>query len=433
MRAEIERLRQYQQQSQRVLDALASDTNTADIIDQLRNGERLEGISRKLESSPSASTYNQRFPTFNQQSSNTLDDMMSWTPEVTQSSSANGSPIVFEHWIENTPEQTSIETARDHGQQFILGDEATSSDPLKGHGPKYHGTSWTRVTSDGALIEHLLALYFCWEYPIFATVSQEHFMEDFRRGQRRYCSSLLVNALLALACRFSDRPSTRPSPEDRTTAGDAFFAEAQRLFKAETNDHVLTTVQALGVMSIREASCGRIAESSYLSSQSIRLAVEMGLHMENADVNNDDDKTEKQVSAATFWGALSLNEMLSLCTGTLPHLSRHANLPTKPAIIQHVEDAFWAPYTDDGTPLDQIFEQPSNLRSVYKTFCSEVNSKALVSLYNQYIQWYDTIPESLRLGHNYTPAVLFAHLFYHSTTLLLFQPFINLELTTSSS
>lgn len=80
-----------------------------------------------------------------------------------------------------------------------------------------------------------------------------------------------------------------------------------------------------------------------------------------------------------------------------------------------------------GTPLDQHFDQPSNLRSVYKTFCelseivhivlytlyspsSEVNSRTLIAMYNQYIQWYDTIPESLRLGHNFTPSVLFAQL-----------------------
>lgn len=33
---------------------------------------------------------------------------------------------------------------------------------------------WTTVTSDTELIEHFLALYFCWEYPIFASLSKEH-------------------------------------------------------------------------------------------------------------------------------------------------------------------------------------------------------------------------------------------------------------------
>jgi hypothetical protein len=61
-------------------------------------------------------------------------------------------------------------------------------------------------------------------------------------------------------------------------------------------------------MSIREASCGRISESSFLSGQSIRLAVEMGLHLESTYDDVDGDDSEKSVYKATFWGALSLNE-----------------------------------------------------------------------------------------------------------------------------
>lgn len=134
-------------------------------------------------------------------------------------------------------------------------------------------------------------------------------MEDFRNGHTRYCSSLLVNALLALACRFSDRPTTRTNMEDPMTAGDAFFAEASRLLSSQKDHHVLTTVQALGVMSIREASCGRIKQSSYLSEQSIQLTVEMGLHEETPSYGEDD--ADQRVCEATFWGALSLNEYVT--------------------------------------------------------------------------------------------------------------------------
>ena len=34
---------------------------------------------------------------------------------------------------------------------------------------------WTNVTSDQEFIEHLCTLYFRWEYPLFASVSKEHF------------------------------------------------------------------------------------------------------------------------------------------------------------------------------------------------------------------------------------------------------------------
>lgn len=111
-----------------------------------------------------------------------------------------------------------------------------------------------------------------------------------------------------------------------------------------------------------------------------------------------------------------------------------------------IEASFWVPYTDDGmlpdetsrkelnlayaktgtgAPLQRSCEQPSNVRSVYKCFCelSELvheslyilhspgrllTSRELINIYTDFLNWYDNIPEVLRLGHNFTPAVLFA-------------------------
>lgn len=166
-------------------------------------------------------------------------------------------------------------------------------------------TTWTEVSSDGILVQHLLALYFCWEYPTFASLSKEHFLKDFHSGRPRYCSPILVNALLALGCRFSTQPSTRANPTDPYSSGDHFFKESLRLFFLEDNHHSLTTIQALGIMSIREASCGRDSESWYYAGQSIRLAVEMGLHRVSDDSGDSD---EVAVQAATFWGAFALDQ-----------------------------------------------------------------------------------------------------------------------------
>ena len=78
-----------------------------------------------------------------------------------------------------------------------------------------------------------------------------------------------------------------------------------------------------------------------------------------------------------------------------------------------------------GVPLQGSYEQLSNVRSVYKCFCElselvhqslyvlyspvrRLTSWNLLGIYSQYLDWYDRIPEVLRLGHNFTPAVLFA-------------------------
>jgi hypothetical protein len=104
---------------------------------------------------------------------------------------------------------------------------------------------------------------------MFASLSKEHYLRDFRNRTARYCSPLLDNSILALGCRFSDQHEARSDTNDSDTGGDHLFTEALRLLGIET------TIQALGLMLLREAGGGRSSESPFLSGQSIRLAMEI--------------------------------------------------------------------------------------------------------------------------------------------------------------
>ncbi|GJN81715.1 nitrogen assimilation transcription factor nirA [Purpureocillium lilacinum] len=357
-------------------------------------------------------------------------DVMNWAPDVRRPPQSRVGSWAAESM---DTDHMSDSMPRYRGLEQILS-------PLSGDTGRSAET-WTSITNDINLVHHLLALYFCWEYPTFASLSKEHFLRDFRDARHRYCSPILVNALLALGCRFSRQPMTRANPNDPYSSGDHFFKESQRLFYQETDHHSLTTIQALGIMSIREASCGRDSESWYYAGQSIRLAIEMGLHR----IHDEGDEDELAVQSATFWGAFALDHAWSLATGSLPQCSCFPHLPPKPAIIMDIEASLWVPYTDDGAPLQRSCEQPSNVRSVYKCFCElselvheslyilhspgkPLTARDLLSIYTQYLNWYDRIPEVLRLGHNFTPAVLFAHMYYHFAILLLFRPLIKLRI-----
>jgi hypothetical protein len=78
--------------------------------------------------------------------------------------------------------------------------------------------SWTTVTQDKDLILHFLNMYFCWHYAYFTTLSKELFYRDFLTGtSSQYCSALLVNAMLALGCHFSNKSAAKADPEDSGT------------------------------------------------------------------------------------------------------------------------------------------------------------------------------------------------------------------------
>ncbi|ESZ95156.1 hypothetical protein SBOR_4456 [Sclerotinia borealis F-4128] len=505
MRSEIEQLKAYQQQSERVLAAIASHDQTAQVIDLLRQGEGLKSISDNLQcpshtasgQEGNISTYTNftdhqaidnalrpargiitapftmsglgdspgqlgdaqnmggqglwnQWSDVNSGSSGiaTGDDLMNWTadpiplPENYDCSTTGGT------WNDEISDQSipnsTIQYARGQGQETILGNSVSS---LQANSPVHPPASWTKVTSDSDLVDHLMALYFCWEYPTFASLSKEHFLRDYRNGKREHCSELLVNAILALGCRFSTHTNARTDPNDSATAGSHFFVEATRLLKSEKDQHRLTTIQALGLMSIREASAGRSSVSIYLSGQSIRLSIEMGLEAEGRQPTEPLEGAQA-VRLATFWGAFSLDQAWSLTIGRLPQFSHLTRLPVKPVIVDSIEASAWIPYTDDGAPLGRNCTQPSNIRSVYATFCelseivhqslylfytpgSNFTSNSLLQVYTRYLRWYDSIPAALRLGHNFTPAVLFSHMYYHYAILLLFRPFIKLSIVGS--
>ncbi|KAK0375101.1 fungal specific transcription factor [Colletotrichum limetticola] len=512
LRTELENLRQRQKSSDQVIAALVRPDMWEDVLQRLRNGQSLESVSDWI-GGAGAGSARTSFARPNEQSSDAsagpgtrpggypapirtrnlgdhgsvamspitgqsglrqeIDPNSPWHPSShSQSTRSNSHPDamnwsadtnrppqgLFDTWAESASNTEASEGGSKHqGADQVLA-------PLELPDMKLPPEEWTNITEDGSLVQHLLALYFCWEYPTFASLSKEHFLRDFQNGVERYCSPILVNALLALGCRFSSKPSTRANPNDPYTSGDHFFKEAQSLFYKEKNHHNLTTIQALGIMSIREASCGRDSESWYYAGQSIRLAIEMGLHQ----LEEDGDDDEFAVQAATFWGAFALDHAWSLATGSLPQCSCFPHLPPKPAIIDDIEASLWIPYTDDGkslinlgeasgspsdrgsgssigAPLQRSAEQPSNVRSVYKCFCElselvhqslyvlhspgrPLTSRDLLGIYTQYLNWYDKIPEVLRLGHNFTPAVLFAHMYYHFAILLLFRPLIKLKI-----
>lgn len=170
--------------------------------------------------------------------------------------------------------------------------------------------SWVNVTSNADLILHLLSLYFCWEYPTFASLSKEHFIADFYQGKERYCSSLLVNAILALGAKYSDLPEARMYPDDPDTAGDHFFEECKRLFGSEELPSLPTT-QALGLMALRQASRGKDQSSWNYARQSMRMAIDLGLHLDNEEHKIPGapfSKIDLEVRAATFWGCFNLEQ-----------------------------------------------------------------------------------------------------------------------------
>lgn len=73
-------------------------------------------------------------------------------------------------------------------------------------------TRWTNVITDNNLFAALLSAYLLREYPGLAVFHKDTFLQALVDGDRRFCSPLLVNALMAEACvsHIDTLPKTEP-------------------------------------------------------------------------------------------------------------------------------------------------------------------------------------------------------------------------------
>ena len=253
-------------------------------------------------------------------------------------------------------------------------------------------TSWTRVTTDDCLVTHLINLYFNYHYAYFTTLSKKLFWRDFLRGRTglergttAHCSPLLVNAMLALGCHFTDIPGAYGTPGDSRTKGDHFFAEAKRLILA--NDEFakprLVTVQALALMSVREAGCAREAKGWVYSGMSFRMAQDIGLNLE-ASGKARQSMTDEEIDArkVTYWGCFLFDKCWSNYLGRLPQLPRNSSNVSKLDVFPYEDAATWFPLTDKG--YDESFEQPWRTRAaaLQLSSLSEISSDLLIFFYH---------------------------------------------------
>lgn len=264
-------------------------------------------------------------------------------------------------------------------------DLASNVDPI---------TSWTEVTKDTELVVHLLNMYFTWHYSYFATLSKNLFYRDFFRGKppgfahkTTYCSPLLVNAMLALGCHFTNVAGAYAVPEDNWTKGDHFFAEAKRLI-VENDEYEkprLTTVQALALMSVREAGCGREAKGWVYSGMSFRMAQDLGLNLDIGGINTENeqlDETEIDARRMTFWGCFLFDKCWSNYLGRLPQLPKGSYNVPKYEVFPDEDAEEWSPYTDAGS--DETSKQPSRTRAIglqLSKLC-EISGDLLVFFYH---------------------------------------------------
>jgi hypothetical protein len=273
---------------------------------------------------------------------------------------------------------------------------------------------WTSVTDDSNLIKHLFDLYFTWSHPFYVLFSEEVFYHGLNENKLKYCSPLLVNAILAFGCSYSDRQEARADPTNPRTVGDHFFAEAKRLLDADHRSS-LTTVAALGIMSIRQSMKNNSGSGWKYLGQMMSMSADLGLHMSYTAFggNRIMTATESEARRVTFWGVYAVETICAMCTGRISFLPRTAVMLEKPFPNSNLEGKIWRPHghpqlADPFATLEQpsftynLSQQVGHLTEIINDAVfirhaprEYVAGQKLLQLHERYEGWHQNLPECL--------------------------------------
>ncbi|KAF5716657.1 NirA-like nitrate assimilation regulatory protein [Fusarium globosum] len=137
---------------------------------------------------------------------------------------------------------------------------------------------WTHVDVSDDTMRELIHAYFLQEYDWFTFFHKDYFLDDMISGSSTFCSSLLVNAVLAVGCQCRNNTSEPAEYWNPNSLGYKFLEEAKRLWIVEvTHNRSLTTLQAALVLN----TIVNMFDMDHLSSaflvRSIEIAHELGL------------------------------------------------------------------------------------------------------------------------------------------------------------
>ncbi|KJZ69455.1 hypothetical protein HIM_11160 [Hirsutella minnesotensis 3608] len=312
---------------------------------------------------------------------------------------------------------------------------------------------WTRAGLTVASVRHLFGALLTWDYFPFCLMCKNPFLRDFYNGSNHYCSSSLVNALIALAIRVvneTNKEAERPGPG--WSGSEAFFAEAEAIIDSTESSTNLPDIQALGVLSLYHIYCGRETEAH-------ELAEAFAAHIANFHLQEPlmgvEAEEYAKVLATSYCGAVSLIRMLRLTTSQVCNLSMNHILQDDLVLLDQSScrnEFLYGGQCGSGATQDIALDgSTSQLRNVepiparlfqltewvYKYLSTthlpngQLDSSEAIAVYAKCLDWYERLFPMLKMDGSDTPFVLFIHMYYQFCLICLLRPFTHLVVADS--
>ncbi|KAJ3537587.1 hypothetical protein NM208_g6252 [Fusarium decemcellulare] len=293
---------------------------------------------------------------------------------------------------------------------------------------------WTTVCDDDVLMRDLLGVLFRCEYQFTAAFQKDLFLEDMVCQRTDFCSSLLVNILLAYSCVCYPRFSNRAEYWNPDTLAYRFLAEAKRIWELQSHVPRITTIQAGMLFSVFHNLCGLDEIGQPYRIHGVALAHKLGIFDTHPDGASERIKHGRTYTA---WALYNWETLVAFSFMLPPLLTKPPDWPLPdPAEHSHWYGEIWVKYplNHSLSPLcfGQVFRARCQFRIVMNEFCnaaysqgSEVNLAMARGFLERLRSWYDGLPATLVPKTIVLPGHLQLHIYYHHLLLTMFEPLLD--------
>ncbi|KAJ4985950.1 C6 transcription factor [Stagonosporopsis vannaccii] len=137
---------------------------------------------------------------------------------------------------------------------------------------RVHARQWTNIISDDGLFRRLITIYISHQHATFFWFNKELFLGDLVARRTQFCSSLLVNAVLAAACQAYKGIPDLAKFWMPNNLQNRLLLEAKRLWELEMGISRLTSIHAAQVLHGVLNGNGLSTIGDFYTSQAIIMA-----------------------------------------------------------------------------------------------------------------------------------------------------------------
>ncbi|CAI6087530.1 unnamed protein product [Clonostachys chloroleuca] len=298
---------------------------------------------------------------------------------------------------------------------------APRAQPVKLFDPRLRNvefSTWTDVSIDNLDAARLISKYLEVDHPVLGLFDHELFLADLSTGQKRFCTSFLVNAILSWGFLQYLPPKSPGGPSESSK----FFTRARGQWVTGSMGDSFPAVAGLQLLSLAATFSGQGPTAKKLLFDGIDMAKRL-------DLLSSGDKTPK---SARVYSTDELKAASSAAWGLFCHTTLHALHCQKCELWSIGPPTLPIPASNDPTTLYYLCQLWTIVHDILREYFSpeRISEPARYDIqfaqttFHRLLDWGSCLPLTLARGNKTTYQGAILHIYFHAASITLLRPLV---------